>query len=311
MLISEKKAMEGNLSGARALITGLNGFTGRYLAAELGRAGFSVFGADAHPHGLPNCYQADLLDKASLVRMMREVQPSVVVHLAAVAFVGHGCFDDFYQVNLLGTRNLLAVIAENVPEIKCVLLASSANVYGNTPDGVLCEETLPNPANDYAVSKLAMEYMARLWMGRLPIVLVRPFNYTGVGQAANYLLPKIVDHFRRREPVIELGNVDVERDYSDVRFVVQVYERLLQKAPVGEIFNVCSGVAYSLSDVLAMMAEIVGYEIEVRVNPDFVRANDVKRLQGDGRKLERAIGHQPVIPLRTTLVWMLDDVQTH
>ena len=288
----------------RALITGLNGFTGLYLAAELEQAGYSIFGADVKPTASPNNFRVDLLDKAQLARVIREVRPTVVVHLAAIAFVGHGNADAFYQINVIGTRNLLEALAAEAPGLKCVLLPSSANIYGNSAGGLLSEETPANPANDYAVSKLAMEYMARLWMDRLPIVITRPFNYTGVGQGAQFLLPKIVGHFQRGERVIELGNIDVERDFSDVRMVAKAYAALLAKAPAGEVFNVCSGTAHSLKDALAMMAEIAGYEIEVRVNPAFVRANDVKRLQGDAGKLQRAVGSLERIPLRETLRWM-------
>ena len=292
------------MSEKRALVTGLNGFTGQYLAAELRQAGFRVFGADVVPDDSPDHYRVDLLDKFDLSRVIREVQPTVVVHLAAISFVAHGNAEAIYQINLLGTRNLLEVLASEAQDLKCLLLASSANVYGNSTEGLLSETTLPNPANDYAVSKLAMEYMARLWMDRLPIVIVRPFNYTGVGQDSRFLLPKIVEHFQRGEKIIELGNIDVARDFSDVRMVVQAYHRLLDEAPVGEVFNVCSGAAWSLSEILGMMEEIAGYKIEVRVNPAFVRENEVRRLQGDARKLERCIGRLPSIKLKDTLTWM-------
>ena len=288
----------------RALITGLNGFTGFYLAAQLEQAGFLVFGTDVKPGDLANTHRVDLLDKEQLARVIREVRPTVVVHLAAIAFVGHGNADAFYQVNVIGTRNLLAALAAEAPKVECVLLPSSANVYGNSVAGMLSEETPPNPANDYAVSKLAMEYMARLWMERLPIVITRPFNYTGVGQSSDFLLPKIVGHFQRGEKFIELGNIDVERDFSDVRMLARAYGRLLHEAPAGEVFNVCSGAAWSIKDVLAMMGEIAGYEIEVRVNPAFVRASEVKRLQGDAAKLARFVGELDRIPLKETLRWM-------
>ena len=288
----------------RALITGLNGFTGMYLAAELKEAGFSIFGADVTPDESPNNYRVDLLDKAELARVIREVRPTVVVHLAAIAFVGHGNANAFYQINVIGTRNLLDALATEAIGLKCVLLPSSANVYGNSTEGTLSEQSPPNPANDYAVSKLAMEYMARLWMDRLPIVIARPFNYTGVGQAPQFLLPKIVAHFQRGDKFIELGNVDVERDFSDVREVARAYRRLLNEAPAGEVFNVCSGTAWSLKEVLAMMGQIAGYEIEVRVNPAFVRASEVKRLQGDAGKLTRFVGELNTIPLMETLRWM-------
>ena len=293
------------MSQKRALITGLAGFTGRYLASELESAGYRVFGT-AHvnePLG-KDMFAVDLCDRAELGSVVAEIRPDVVAHLAAISFVAHGDVEAIYRTNVIGTRNLLDSLANLADKPHAVLLASSANIYGNAAVELIDESVAPFPANDYAVSKLAMEYMARLWMDRLPIVMTRPFNYTGVGQAPQFLLPKIVGHFQRRERVVELGNIDVERDFSDVRMVARAYAALLAKAPAGEVFNICSGEAYSLKEVLAMMAEIAGYEIEVRVNPAFVRANEVKRLQGDAGKLRRVIGDAGVIPLRDTLRWM-------
>jgi GDP-6-deoxy-D-talose 4-dehydrogenase len=127
-----------------------------------------------------------------------------------------------------------------------------------------------------------------------------------VGQSLDFLLPKIVSHFQAKAPVIELGNIDVARDFSDVRTVAASYRRLLELAPAGETFNVCSGSAHTLSDALRMMAQIAGYAIEVRVNPAFVRANEVKRLLGSNEKLQRCIGPLPAIPLQETLRWMYE-----
>lgn len=289
----------------RAFITGLNGFTGRYLAREMESAGYRVFGT-AHvsePLG-KDMFAVDLCDRAELCRVVAEVRPDVVGHLAAISFVAHGDADAIYRVNVVGTRNVLDALAGLNQVPRAVLLASSANIYGNAAVEVIDESVEASPANDYAVSKLAMEYMARLWMDRLPIVIARPFNYTGVGQAPQFLLPKIVGHFQRGERVIELGNIDVERDFSDVRMVANAYRKLIDIAPAGEVFNVCSGSACSLKDVLAMMAEIAGYEIEVRVNPAFVRANDVKRLQGNPDKLRSVVGALNSYPLMDTLRWM-------
>jgi len=289
----------------RALVTGLGGFTGRYLAKELEAAGFQVYGTayGAEPAG-PNTYHVDLCDREALARVVAEIQPDVVAHLAAIAFVAHGDVDAIYRTNVVGTYNLLSALAELPKPPQSVLLASSANIYGNAAVEVIDESVPANPANDYAVSKLSMEYMARLWTDKLPVVISRPFNYTGVGQAPQFLLPKIVNHFQRGERVIELGNIDVERDFSDVRMVASAYWRLLDKAPAGEAFNVCSGEAVSLKAVIAMMEEIAGYRIEVRVNPAFVRANEVKRLQGDASKLIRAVGNLNQPALKDTLRWM-------
>lgn len=289
----------------RALVTGLCGFTGRYLAQSLQQAGYRVFGTAHGAERLaPDVYAADLCDRAEMARVVADVQPDVVVHLAAIAFVAHGDAQSMYSTNVVGTRNLLDALAELDRRPRAVLLASSANVYGNAQVETIDESVLPDPANDYAVSKLAMEYMARLWTDKLPIVIVRPFNYTGVGQAPQFLLPKIVSHFQRGERVIELGNIDVERDFSDVRRVVDAYRRLLEQAPAGGVFNVCSGRAVSLKAVIAMMEAIAGYRIEVRVNPAFVRSNEVRRLQGSADRLEQAIGPLRHIALQDTLQWM-------
>lgn len=281
----------------RVLVTGLSGFTGRYLQNELTSHGHEVVGLGA-----------DLTDAEALNAEMRAIQPDWVAHLAGVAFVGHSEPNDFYRVNLMGTRNLLAALASCGKRPASVLLASSANVYGNVDVQVITEETPPNPANDYAVSKLAMEYVARLWMDKLPIVIVRPFNYTGVGQDERFLLPKIVAHFRRKEAVIDLGNLNVARDFSDVRMVAEVYRRLLEtSAATGQTFNVCSGRAFYLRDVLTMLEKLTTHKIEVRVNPSYVRSSEVAVLRGSREKLVGCIGEIRDYPLEETLAWMLGE----
>ena len=289
----------------RALLTGCHGFTGRYVAAELEADGYEVVGL-AHDGDPPRegVLRANLLDRAAVRNAVSEARADVVVHLAAISFVAHGDVDEIYRTNVVGTRNLLEALANSELKPRSVVLASSANIYGNAAVEPIDENTPPAPANDYAVSKLAMEYMARLWVDRLPITLVRPFNYTGVGQSENFLIPKIVAHFQQNAKTIELGNIDVARDFSDVRDVARAYAALVAKAPVGQAVNVCSGVAHTLGDVLALMAEIAGYTIEVRVNPAFVRSNEVKRLVGSSAKLRALTGLQTATALRKTLAWM-------
>ncbi|HEV7815684.1 MAG TPA: NAD-dependent epimerase/dehydratase family protein [Janthinobacterium sp.] len=294
-------------AGKRALVTGLQGFTGRYMARELEEAGYRVFGtALSDEPDAPNVSQADLLDRDAMAALVQRVQPDVVVHLAGIAFVAHANAEQIYRVNVVGTRNLLEALAGLERKPSAVLLASSANIYGNADADPIGEEVMPAPANDYAVSKLAMEYMARLWFERLPVILARPFNYTGVGQHENFLLPKIVSHFRRGAREIELGNLNVARDFSDVRVVASSYRRLLAAAPAaaGQAFNVCSGTGYSLGEVLALMAAIAGYRIGVRVNPAFMRGNEVARLVGSNAKLAGVIGALAPPPLEQTLRWM-------
>jgi len=300
-------------AGKRALVTGLAGFTGHYVAQELRAAGYRVFGTTTPGPGPGHSaegdtFAVDLTDRAAVAAMVQQVQPDVVLHLAAIAFVAHGDAGQIYRVNVMGTRNLLEALAAQAHKPSAVLLASSANIYGNSDVGVIHEDVPAAPANDYAVSKLAMEYMARLWQDKLPLIFVRPFNYTGVGQHENFLLPKIVNHFRRKAADIELGNLQVWRDFSDVRVVAAAYRGLLAAdlpaAPAQRVFNVCSGQAYSLGEALEMMNEIAGYQIKVHVNPAFVRANEVVRLVGDNRRLASVVGAIAPPPLRDTLQWM-------
>lgn len=292
---------------ARVLITGLHGFTGRYAQAELRRAGWEVFGMGVGEAPDDVGYRSVSLGDAHAVRDWIEcIQPHAVLHLAGVANVGHGSPNDFYEVNLIGTRNLLGALAESGSPLSCVVLASSANVYGNSREGMLDECVPPEPANDYAVSKLAMEHMARLWGAKLPIVIVRPFNYTGVGQSESFLLPKIVSHFKRRAEVIELGNIDVWRDFSDVRSLVEVYRRLLEAGPAGQTVNFCSGRTWSLREVIGMVQDLSGHSLEIRVNPALVRANEVRKLWGDPSRLEALIGPWSRPSLEQTLRWMLE-----
>lgn len=293
------------MASKRALVTGINGFTGRYMAAELQANGYEVIGTGSQPSAAPDYHQVDLADGPGLRALLAELQPDVIVHLAAIAFVGHGAADAFYQVNLIGTRNLLEAIAACGKTPECVLIASSANVYGNVSEGMLDEHTPPAPANDYAVSKLAMEYVAKLWCDRLPIVITRPFNYTGVGQAENFLLPKIVSHFQRKAPAIELGNLDVWRDFSDVRAVVRAYRGLIEARAVGQTVNVSSGITHSLREVIAKCSAITGHTLDVQVNPAFVRANEVKTLCGDNARLRALVPGWHTPDLDETLGWML------
>lgn len=287
------------------LITGADGFTGRHLRQHLQNAGWRVAGLVLNAVDADD-FSADLRNRAQLQAVLEAVQPDAIIHLAAITFVPHGDALEIYQTNLFGTENLLeAVLAAGLQPHK-VLLASSANVYGNPALEVLDETLCPAPVNHYAMSKLAMEHLARTYLDRLPIVLTRPFNYTGPGQAEQFLIPKIVAHYLRRAPVIELGNLEVTRDFSDVRRVVEAYRRLLETPVVGETFNICSGVGVALQDIISTMNHIAGYSIEVHVNPAFVRDNEVRRLIGNPDKLHRVIGALPEYPLAAILHSLYD-----
>ncbi|SMG02234.1 NAD-dependent epimerase/dehydratase family protein [Burkholderia singularis] len=305
----------------RALITGIAGFTGRHLAQRLDAAGYEVWGIVApgtNVSGDPllqryRCIQADLLDLDSLHVAAADAQPHAVAHLAARAHVVHDNPYDTYIVNVIGTRNLLAALAGLGTRPDAVLLASSASVYGNLCNEALNETVPPQPVDDYSVSKLSMEYLAQLWLDRLPIVIVRPFDYTGVGQRERrdmWRLPNLVAHYASGARRISLGNLHASRDISDVRDVVDAYARLIDAAPAGETFNVCSARGYTPKEVLAMLARIAGYVIDVSVDPCFARENEAKKFVGSRRKLNEAIGDTRITPLEETLRWMYDEMRS-
>jgi nucleoside-diphosphate-sugar epimerase len=301
------------VTAQRVLLTGAHGFTGRHVKTALLNAGYRVIEAlgehidDPGSTIKPDEVALDITSLENCRNVMEAVRPDYVIHLAALSFVQHADPAAFYAVNVIGTLNLMQALADAGVEPKRVLIASSANIYGNATDGILHETQTPAPVNHYAMSKLAMEYMLKTWTERLPIVVTRPFNYTGVGQASHFLVPKIVSHFVRHASVIELGNLDVERDFSDVRFVAGVYRDLLKADCAGQTLNICSGRPYSLRAIVSMMEKIAGYAIEMRVNPAFVRQNEVKTLIGSNARLTALIGDGNLIGLPSTLQWMTDE----
>ncbi len=292
----------------RVLVTGSEGFTGVYVCQELRAGGWDVWGAGLTAKSDdPRYIKIDLQNAASL-EQIAAIRPDVVIHLAAMAFVAEPDPAPFYHINLLGTRNLLEALCRSKHPPDCTIIASSANVYGNAQAGILSEDIQPNPVNDYAVSKLAMEYLARTYMDRLGIVITRPFNYTGVGQSDRFLIPKIVDHFRRRAPSINLGNLNVERDYSDVRDIARYYRLLSERQPIGATLNLCSSTTSKISEILALLEKNTQHRLEVISDETLRRRNEVHSLFGDNARLAGITGSQTLISLESTLHWMVSSV---
>lgn len=280
------------------MITGASGFTGRHFISIAKSAGHEI-----------SILESNITDAGSIAsELAGRGQIDAVVHLAGAAFVGQANSAGFYEVNSVGTGNLLECLASGSSETRSpvVLLASSANIYGNCEQSPITEDQPPKPVNHYAASKLAMEHIAHTYADRLKIVMVRPFNYTGPGQAPSFLIPKLVDHFVRRAPEIELGNLHVEREFNDVRMVCDAYLSLLDHGVRGEVYNVCSGQPHTLQEVIAALEELTGHHIHVKVNPAFVRASEVRRLCGNPGKLIDCIGSLRSYALKDTLSTMLE-----
>ena len=280
----------------KILVTGSQGFTGRYVKEELLKNNHEVFDLDSN-----------LLDKKALDIEIQSKEIDAVIHLAAIAFVQHSDVNAIYENNIMGTRNLLDTLASYVPKVKHVLIASSANVYGNAAAEKITEDTPLNPANDYAISKVAMEYMAQLWMDRLPITITRPFNYTGVGQSEDFVIPKIIKHFKEKKDFIELGNIEVWREYNDVRSMASIYQKLIEHQPLYAAINLCSGLTYSLKEIIDMISLVTNHKINIKVNKDLIRKNEVKKLAGDPTKLELKIGKINFLSLNATLLLMFKE----
>lgn len=295
---SRLASQSARVSVLKILLTGSDGFTGRHFA-ELARS----TGHEVVP------LMADLTDREALQREVLATAPDAVLHLAAISFVGHAADKAFYTVNVIGTMNLLAALVQLPLAPRRVLLASSANVYGNCEASPISESQPPAPVNHYAMSKLAMEHMARTYADRLAMVITRPFNYTGPGQAVNFVIPKLVDHFARRAPAIALGNLHVEREFNDVQMVCSAYLQLLLHGEPGETYNVCTGRPYTLQHVIDTLTRITGHQMQVEVNPAFVRSNEVHRLCGNPVKLNALLAAcnetLGIVPLEKTLGRML------
>jgi len=201
-------------------ITGLDSFTGQHLKKYLEQNDYTVLGST-----YKTC---DITQKDDIKRALKEIEPDYIIHLAGISYVAHGTEEDFYKVNTIGTLNLLDVIVELKLNPKKIILASSATVYGNQNLEVLDESLCPKPANHYGASKYAMETLARNYFTKLPIIITRPFNYTGVGQAEHFLIPKIVAHYKENKKTIELGNLDVSREFNDISYICEIYKKLLE-----------------------------------------------------------------------------------
>ena len=270
------------MNSSTILITGARGFTGLYLKDAAQKSGLKALELTSN-----------LNDIEALEKEVLAAKPDYVAHLAGISFVASKDHEAFYRVHALGTSNLLQALTKLEKAPKKVLLASSATVYGNSANHLSVEDQILTPIDHYATSKVAMEEMAKTYFDKLQIVIGRPFNYTGPGQKDNFLIPKLVKHFVNKAPRIELGNLDVEREFNDVSMICEAYLALLQFGESGHIYNVCSGQAKSLKNVIDTLSSITKHQIQIQVNPDFIRANEVHRMCGDPAKLQTLLAkHQ-------------------
>lgn len=291
----------------RLLITGIESFTGNYVRELFKANGYEVHGTVLGNAQGEHTYSCDITKADEIDAVIEKVRPDIVIHLAAITFVPQSQSLEIYNVNLFATLHLLDALVKHKVSVVKVILPSTSNVYGNIPLKSISENECPQPLSHYALSKYAMEQMARNYFTQLPIILTRPFNYTGVGQIEKFVIPKIVAHFSAKKELIELGNIDIYRDFTDVRDVARAYLTLANSSLTSNIINIASGTTYSLRNIIAMAESISGHHMEVIVNPEFVRSNEIKYLGGDNTKL-RNLDWSPTVTMEETIQWMLTDV---
>jgi GDP-4-dehydro-6-deoxy-D-mannose reductase len=289
----------------RALVTGGKGFVGHWLVAHLEAHGDEVAVIDI---------ETDVSDGAAMGRVMADVRPEAVYHLAAMTHVGESWEDpsQVLKVNVLGTAEVLAAARSEVEDTR-VLVVSSAEVYGTvTPDRLpLTEDSPAVPASPYAASKLAAEVVGlQAWRGyRQPVIVVRPFNHIGPGQSPNFFVPafaqRIVEARRAGATTLRVGTLTTRRDFTDVRDVVAAYRLLVTGGVPGSVYNVCSGRDVAMAEVAEQLLVLADADLELVPDPKLVRPVDVPVLRGDARRLREATGWEPRIPLATTLADVL------
>lgn len=301
-------------ASAKVLITGAGGFVGRHLAATLRERrpgwGLDLPGGPGEPGGL------DVTDAGSVSQWIASRRPDIVVHLAAVAAVTASVKDPrlAWRVNLDGTLNLVLAMQAHTPGAH-LLFVSSAEVYGDSLNGPapVDETSLLQPVNPYAASKAAADILVRQAAAAgLSATVARPFNHTGPGQSDAFVVPNFARQIARIEaglqpPVIEVGSLDDERDFLDVADVVDAYALLLERRadPAARaVFNVASGQAWRIGDILERLLSAARRPIEVRVDPSRLRAAPIPRVVGDASRL-RALGWRPRRSIGDTLAAVL------
>lgn len=294
----------------RVLVTGGSGFVGKHLVQQLRERGDEVFSA-APSGGDDNNIPLDVTDSDNVRAVVEMVQPEWVFHLAAQSFVPTSTEEPLqtYNVNIDGTAYLLeALRAQKEPKPR-LLFTSSAEVYGRRPqEDMPLRETLPTrPSNPYAASKVAGEaiVLAAHHSHGLDAVISRAFNHIGVGQDPRFAVAAFARRLARvangKDRVLNVGNVESERDFLDVRDVVNAYVSLAERGISGETYNVCSGVAVKMREILRRLVNIAGVPVEIREDPGLVRASEISRSVGDPSKLKRTTGWSPRIELAESL----------
>jgi nucleoside-diphosphate-sugar epimerase len=281
------------------LVTGGAGFTGAYLIKHLEALGHSA-------RTISNIFienKIDILDKRVVSNFIADFKPTKLIHLAGISRSQSSNREQLWNVNSLGTRNVIEAFLSNSPSPDHFVLASTAQVYSESASPIN-EDAPVEPQSEYAKSKVDAEESVLRYSGHLKVSIVRPFNYTGLGQPSDFLIPKLVQGFDLELPSISVGNLKVVRDFSDVRDVVSAYAKILNSNESGGVFNVCQGRGISLEELVQRLEELYERRISVEFDSSLARASEPITFIGDHTKISSTLGWFPHFELEDTLLWM-------
>lgn len=290
----------------KSLITGINGFAGSYLAELLLSKKDKVFGFFQPGTSLDNISEikdkvvlrsVDILDNESINYYVSSIKPDRIFHLAGLSSVKQSILNPYltYKVNINGTLNLLEAIRSNSLRTK-FLFVSSSEVYGKNAVGkVVTENTVPLPQSHYAVSKLCAENIVLSYskFEKIEIFIARPSNHIGPKQSEDFFIPTLAKQLAliktgKMQPIIKLGNINIKRDFTDVRDVVNAYVLITEKAKSGDVYNICSGKSIFLKEAVYKMFEIAKVKAEITTDSSKIRKTEVEEIRVSNSKI-RAI----------------------
>lgn len=287
----------------RVLVTGANGFVGGHLLSVLSGHDVEITAVSRE--------DLDVCDASEVDALVRSARPERVFHLAAQASVAQSFREPVrtFQINALGTLNLLEAMRTHVPDSR-LLVASSADTYGRVePHEIPVHEDVPQrPVSPYAASKVAQESVALQYARAygMHVLVTRSFNAIGPGQSTDFAFPSFAAQIARgaaqgTDVCLRVGNLEVERDFVDVRDVVRAQVMLLDGNAAGQTFNICSGSSVRLRDALDVLIAESGQRVRVEVDPALLRPVDVPRMAGDNRKICATVPWSATIPLSQSL----------
>jgi len=312
----------------KALITGITGFVGSHLAELLLNKNFEVHGIVRWRSKMDNIddfkeklilHDGDMTDLSSLIKILKQVKPNYIFHLAAQSFVlsSWKSPSQTLHTNVIGASNLLEAITSLKDDSfdPIIQFAGSSEEYGLVlPHEVPIKETNPlRPLSPYGVSKVATDMLAHQHLRSYGIktIVTRSFNSTGPRRGEVFVCSTFAKQIAeiekgKREPVIFHGNLDAKRDFTDVRDIARAYLLTVEKCKPGEVYNICSGKAYLMKEILSMLLSLSHASVELKQDPERMRPSDVSILHGDYSKFKKATGWQPTIEIKKTLEDLLN-----